>query len=227
MKIAFLIVLILICSLGQSQTIENDSTVKTRFNQSLIIELDSMAKLDQLAAWNAFPPEGYEDFSQDKWNAFKDSIYRTHQSRLAEIFERYGYPGFDLVGKKGETNFWVMVQHSDFDPDFQYRVLEKLKIEVDNKKADSRHYALLLDRVNLYTNKEQIYGTQVTYNDFGQAYPRDLYDSLGVDKRRHEVGLDPLIDYLNRMTTMHFEMNKDNLREKGILEPMIYKKIEN
>lgn len=57
--------------------------------------------------------------SNDQWESFKDSIFTTHQIRLKEIFDQYGFAGFDLVGKEGSSNFWLMVQHSDHNPDFQ------------------------------------------------------------------------------------------------------------
>jgi hypothetical protein len=46
---------------------------------------------------------------------------------------------------------------------------------------------------------------------------------MSVSKRRAEVGLEPIEQYLNMMTLMHFEMNKDNLKNRGITEPKLYK----
>lgn len=63
----------------------------------------------------------------------------------------------------------------------------------------------------------------MTYNSLGQAYPKDLADSLNVNKRRAEVGLEPIEEYLNRMTQMHFEMNKEYLKNRGITKPVLYK----
>jgi hypothetical protein len=57
----------------------------------------------------------------------------------------------------------------------------------------------------------------------GQAYPKPLLDSINVNKRRADVGLEPIEQYLNMMTLMHFEMNKDNLKARGINEPRLYK----
>lgn len=115
-----------------------------------------------------------------------------------------------------------MVQHSDKDVDFQSRILEKLKIEVENKNADGSNYGLLTDRVKINRGEKQIYGTQVTYNAQGQAYPKSLVDSVNVNKRRAEVGLDPIEQYLNIMTEMHFEMNTETLKSRGIYEPRLY-----
>ena len=194
---------------------------KIEFNQGLADELKTMAEVDQVAAY--IPQGKFKDWSTEKWNNFKDSVFTAHKKRLEEIFEKFGYPGYDLVGKMGSQHFWLMVQHCDSDPAFQRRVLEKLKIEVDKKNADGSNYGLLTDRVKINSGEKQIYGTQVTYNSLGQAYPKNLADSASVNKRRAEVGLEPIEEYLNLMTQMHFEMNKDYLKSKGITKPMLYK----
>ena len=116
-----------------------------------------------------------------------------------------------------------MVQHCDSDPDFQSRVLEKLKIEVDNKNANGGDYGYLVDRVKINTGEQQIYGTQVSYNSLGQAYPKSLADSVDVNRRRSEIGLEPIEDYLNIMTQMYFEMNKEYLKGLGITKPTFYR----
>jgi hypothetical protein len=199
----------------------DNNTKKIEFNQSLADELRSMAKIDQVAA---YIPEGkYKQLTPAQWENFKDSVFTTHKVRLEKIFDEFGYPGYNLVGKEGSNNFWLMVQHSDKDIDFQSRVLEKLKIEVESKNADGSNYGLLTDRVKINKGEKQIYGTQVTYTDEGQAYPKPLLDSANVNKRRAEVGLEPIEQYLNMMTLMHFEMNKDNLKARGITEPKLYK----
>ena len=194
---------------------------KVIFNQELANELSRMAEVDQIAAYK---PQGeYKKMDNEQWDSFKDSVFITHQKRLLEIYEKYGFVGFDLVGKDGSRNFWLMVQHSDHDPDFQKEVLEKMKIEVDKGNAIPSNYGLLVDRVNLNTGNKQIYGTQVTYNiETGQAYPKPLENSLGVNVKRKSIGLEPIEEYLNRMTEMHFEMNKEYYLKKGVTEPKIY-----
>jgi hypothetical protein len=200
-----------------SQNKKNERNLQ--FNQELADELKSMMEIDQIAA--GVPQGKYKDWTM--LNNFKDSVFAAHKKRLEEIFEKVGYPGYSLVGEKGAENFWVMVQHCDSDPAFQSRVLEKLKIEVENKNASGSCYGLLTDRVKINTGEKQIYGTQVTYNSLGQAYSKRLADSVNVNKRRAEIGLDPIEEYLNVMTQMNFEMNKDYLKSIGITKPTFYK----
>ena len=166
---------------------------KIEFNQELAQELQEMVQIDQLAASNAFPPEKYSHFSQDKWEAFKDSIFRTHQQQAEKILDEYGFVGYDLAGKEGSKNFWLIVQHSDHNPAFQKEVLQKMEIEVKKGNAEPGNYGLLVDRVNINTGQKQIYGTQVAYDTkTGQAYPKTLADSAKVNQRRKSIGLEPL-----------------------------------
>ncbi|MUP44692.1 hypothetical protein E0K83_02905 [Gramella sp. BOM4] len=194
---------------------------EVEFNQELADELARMVEVDQVAA--NIPQGKYKEMSQQEWKAFKDSVFTTHQLRLEEIFDEHGFVGFDLAGREGSQNFWLMVQHSDHKPEFQKEVLKKMKIEVDKDNAIPSNYGLLLDRVKINSGEKQVYGTQVTYNhNTGQAYPKPLADSVTVNERRKEIGLEPLEVYLNGMTQLHFQWNKEMLQKKGITEPKLY-----
>lgn len=200
-----------------------ESTTKVEFNQILADELSIMAEVDQWAASNAFPPEDNKHLTQKEWESFKDSIYRTHQKRLEEILNNHGYPGYDLIGKKGAFNFWMITQHSDFNPEFQEKVLDKLKIEVDKENASATNYAYLMDRVLINKGEKQVYGTQLDFNqNICQAFSKNIEDSSDVNKRRLEIGLESLEKYLNVFSQNHFDMNKEFYLSKGINGPKLY-----
>ncbi|MBB5395306.1 DUF6624 domain-containing protein [Mucilaginibacter sp. AK015] len=191
-----------------------------QFNQPLADSLAKWVVVDQIAAK---VPEGvYKEWPREKWDKFKDSVFASHQQLLETIFKKYGYPGFDQVGKTGSNNFWLMVQHCDKWPAFQQQVLEAMKPEVLKKNADAKNFAYLTDRVNLNTGKKQVYGTQMTYNTkLCQAIPRPLADSANVNQRRYQVGLGAIEEYQNQMSEMHFEMNKDVYQKQGITQPKL------
>lgn len=217
-----LLIGLLTISCNGKKTKNEIANEKVKFSQELAYELKKMAEIDQIAAY--IPQGEYKEFSKEKWNSFKDSVYTTHQKRLAQIFDKYGFVGIDLAGEEGSLHFWLMVQHSDHNPDFQKEILEKMKIEVDKGNADPSNYGLLVDRVKLNTGQKQVYGTQVDYNfDIAQAYPKKLMDSINVNKRRESIGLEPIEVYLNDMTKMNFEMNKEFYLKKGITKPKLYR----
>jgi hypothetical protein len=222
MKYQYLfIILLFLIACGNPAKKETANEPETVFNQSLAEELKSMAVVDQIAAY--IPQGEYQKLSKEEWQTFKDSVFTTHQIRLQQIFDEYGFVGFDLAVEEGSQNFWLMVQHSDHNPEFQKAVLEKMKVEVTKKNAIPSNYALLTDRVLLNTGKQQLYGTQVSYNmETGQAYPRNLADSVNVNERRKNMEMEPLEVYLNGMIEMHFDMNKDYYLKKGVTEPTFY-----
>lgn len=192
------------------------------FAQTDIALKDSLAKMviwDQKVA--GFQPEHKID--DPKRKEFQDSVFTSHYIRLQKILSDYGYPGFDMVGKQGSRDFWLLVQHLDKWPVFQQKVLDAMEKQVLKKNASSGDYAYLTDRVRLNTNRNQWYGTQVSYNtDSCQAIFRPTENPESLNKRRKNVGLDSIEEYLNKMSELHFKMNKDNYEKRGIKGPKLY-----
>jgi hypothetical protein len=122
-------------------------------------------------------------------------IDRKNTAWLKPIIERQGWPGVSLVGKDGGLAAWLLVQHADLDPAFQKRCLPLLAEAVHKKEASGQHLAYLTDRVRLADKQKQLYGTQVRLVN-GKAEPQPIEDEANVDRRRKEVGLPPLAEYL-------------------------------
>ena len=97
--------------------------------------------------------------------------------------------------------------------------------EVKRGNANPNNYAYLYDRVKVNAGEKQLFGTQVTYEveTTGRAIPQiGLADSASVDKLRKDYNLEPLRNYLNQMSTMHYEMNKEHYQKMGITKPTLY-----
>ena len=125
--------------------------------------------------------------------------------QVNDIFVKYGFPNYDIVGKMGSNTFWNLVQHQDNHPDFQDCVLEKLKVEADAGKASSVNYAYLVDRVNIHFGNLQVYGTQMILNSDSTSYmPKPMIDSIHVNERRKSVGMDSLEKYIVMMNNRYF-----------------------
>ncbi|MBD3906990.1 hypothetical protein NAL32_20125 [Chryseobacterium sp. Ch-15] len=207
------------CSLNKEIN-END-------RKKVIAELDYIEKIDQKYA--RIPSEDLiNKYGQQKaWEIFstkRDSVSIDNQAKIKKLFSKYGYLGFNKVGKENSTKFWLPIQHADNDVEFQKQMLQELKKQIELKNANRNEYAMLEDRVAVNTNQKQRFGSQVTYNSNGQAIPRNgLIDSVNIEKLRAEYDLPIFKDYYNNMTIMHFEMNKEILIKQGISEPKLYK----
>ncbi|MBL7758859.1 MAG: hypothetical protein JNL59_15730 [Chitinophagaceae bacterium] len=190
---------------------------------SLKKELEEMVKVDQIAA--SMPQGKYKEYTKEQWTSFKDSVFTSDKIRAEAMFKKYGFLGFDKVGKEGSNHFWLLVQHCDKYPAFQRKVLKAMDKEVKKDNANANNYAYLYDRVKVNAGEKQLFGTQVTYevNTTGRAIPKfGLTDSMHVDQLRKEYDLGPLKEYLNEMTATHYEMNKAYYQKMGIMEPKLY-----
>ncbi len=194
-------------------------TISPIERDELIIELKERFEKDQKALSDYI---NASDADADQLNSVKKNVFEENANRMKEIFKKYGFLGWDLVGEEGAHYFWLMVQHADHDTDFQYAVLKEMGPAVENNNAFAPNYAYLTDRVRLNTNKKQIYGTQVKYKENGQAVPKILMDSLNVNKRRANIAMKPIELYLNTMTEKHFNRNKAVYLEKGIKRPVLH-----
>lgn len=113
---------------------------------------------------------------------------------LKEVVSKHGWPSSSLVGKEGAFDAWLLVQHADADPKFQRQCLD-LMTKLPKGEVQKDNLALLTDRVLLAEGKKQIYGTQFEITG-GKLVPKNLEDPDNVDKRRAEVGMEPLAKYL-------------------------------
>jgi hypothetical protein len=199
--------------------------VKLTADEKMILknELGEMVKVDQVAAY--IPQGKYKGYSQTEWDKFKDSVFSGDKIRIESMFSKYGFLGFDKVGRDGSDNFWLLVQHCDKFPEFQKKILKAMDKNVKRNNASPNNYAYLYDRVQVNAGQKQKFGTQVTYEvrTTGRAILKNgLIDSLNVDKIRSKYKLEPLKKYLNMMTAQHYEMNKEHYQKMGITKPDIY-----
>ena len=72
-----------------------------------------------------------------------------------------------------------------------------MKEAVAKGNASPGSLALLIDRIEILEGRKQIYGSQIGINQNNKAYyVLPLIDPDNVDKRRTEVGLGPISDYI-------------------------------
>jgi hypothetical protein len=175
-----LVIVFLICGYFSNalsgQSIKKDTV--------LIKEIDSMFKDDQF--WRK---------ENMKINKNEKSGY-DEELKAKVIINKYGYPGYDLVGESSGTFFWI-IQHCDDDIPFQEHVLVLMKKEVNINNASKENYAYLVDRVLVNRHQKQIYGTQIHFDTTThKSAPFPLKYPQKVNQLRKEMGLEPLEVYL-------------------------------
>jgi hypothetical protein len=185
---------------------EGDATSSTPVKEpELRLELLRRVKADQDARFALIEWQKQRDADRkaerEKLAEAVKKADTENTARLGEIVERYGWPSIALVGKDGSHAAWLLVQHSDADPKFQRKCLD-LMAKLPKSEVSQMDLAYLTDRVLLAEGKEQVYGTQFTVSG-GKWEPRPLMDPANVDKRRAEVGLPPLAEYVKDLQALY------------------------
>ena len=123
---------------------------------------------------------------------FNDSV---DLEKVTKILDTKGWVGKDKVGGQANQTLFLVIQHADIKT--QQKYLPMMREAVKKGNASSGSLALLEDRVALREGKKQIYGSQIGRNTkTNNFYVEPLEDPDNVDKRRSEVGLGTLSDYV-------------------------------
>jgi hypothetical protein len=117
---------------------------------------------------------------------------------LKAIVQKQGWPARSAVGDVAGEQIWLIVQHADRDPVFQWTVLRLMEPMVATGDVSKADYAYLYDRVMLKLAGKQRYATQSTCKH-GVRVALPLEDEQVVDRRRREVGLPSMADYMVQM----------------------------
>ena len=115
-------------------------------------------------------------------------VDRENTAWLKTQVEQHGWLGKTLVGVDGSRNAWLLVQHSDRQPEFQKHCLELMNTMPEGE-VSKKNVAYLTDRVLCADDKPQRYGTQVHIDPkTGKPVLKDVEDPGNLDKRRESVG---------------------------------------
>ena len=158
-----------------------------------IYDDDQGIRGDFMAVYNSPNPDKKKIDSIGKIMNYKDSI---NLIKVMKILDERGWVGKSIVGSQANKTLFLVIQHSDLK--YQQKYLPMMRDAVKNGNAEAKSLALLEDRVSLRENHKQIYGSQISMIPGKAAFILPLEDPDNVDKRRAEVGLGPLADYVKK-----------------------------
>ena len=115
----------------------------------------------------------------------QDKIF---EKSVTNIIDKYGWLGTSEVGRLANTTLWMVLQHGSVESKEKYAPL--LKASVLKKESQPLHYARLVDRMLINSNKPQLYGTQIIYNNPPKFF--EIEHPEFVNKRREELGLEEI-----------------------------------
>jgi hypothetical protein len=190
--------------------------IKNNFDETLISILDTIYNEDQSIRFQIEAIAARQGYECDSVHAIEKIMFKkdsVHLIQIKKILDEKGWLGPAKIGIEGNRTLWLVIQHSKLA--VQEKYLPMMREAVKNKDAFAMNLALLEDRVAIGQGKKQMYGSQLGYDSIaGTLYPLPLIDPDNVDKRRSEVGLDSLQDYLSGFNaTWNLEAYKRKLPE--------------
>ncbi len=162
--------------------------------QSIAQKLIQMSGLDQEVR------KRYEQTKDRKDLEEMQKIDRINREEFKKIFKTTGLITSEY-GKDAQLSAFLLVQHMPrSEISFMKKYLSLMKMHLED--VEPINYAMLCDRVETWQNKPQIYGTQfVSVEDSKNTYKlKELKDPELVDKRRRDIGLESLQDYINKLS---------------------------
>jgi len=129
------------------------------------------------------------------------TIDEPNTKRITEIFDQIGFPNTAKVGKDGLQAYMILLQHATSD-DLRVKSSEPITEAFKNKEIPPLDYANFVDRLRLHQGKKQLYGSGFEFKD-GKLVMNPVEDPKNLEKRRMEIGLPPLAEYMKMMGELY------------------------
>lgn len=199
-------------SFGQEQ-----EKAEANLDKPLVAILDTIFQEDQGLRRQVNDLEEKYGRDSDEVNVLWESIAEKDSINLAKvqkILDERGWLGPNVIGNQGNATLFLVIQHAELP--IQEKYLPTMRQAVKKGNASANRLALLEDRVALRQGKRQIYGSQIGRDqETGEFYVSPLDDPDNVDKRRAEVGLGRLQDYISNWN-LKWEVEKYKTQLPGL-----------
>lgn len=170
---------------------------ENRYDRNLRAKLNDMFQTDQsirnkyISARNQNEP----DYVINRLVAQMLKVDSINQAEMSQLLDHYGWLDGGKVGDAAPIQFYIL-QHAPVAMQLRYR--EAVKRGLESGDIKTFQYAMFEDRIATQTGNKQIYGTQILFNESGDAYVAPCDNPAMVDSLRATVGLPPMSEHLQR-----------------------------
>lgn len=152
------------------------------------------------------------------YNPEMEALHNKNAEILSGIIDEIGYPTIEKVGAAASEAAWLVVQHSIGQPAFMKKCALLLEKAVAENQADARQLAYLTDRIAVFEDRPQLYGTQFDWDANGAMNPKPFDNLEKVNLRRKSVGLNSLEEQtaiIRKQSAAEDEKPPADLRERA------------
>ncbi len=147
---------------------------------------------------------GAESMKVNEQQEVYEKNHTINEKKVTDILDKYGWPTNKRIGEQGNWTICNVIQHADNEIRLKY--LPLMKQAVIEKKLEPRFLVRAEDRIATEAGEPQIYGGQMKYYPETKSFNVwPVYDPVNIDKRRAEIGLEPIAKFLKNR--FNFEWN--------------------
>lgn len=134
--------------------------------------------------------------------AMEEKLLKQNEEQLLKLLDLYGWPTTTEVTEYAAAGAALIINHTNYELRAKYFPL--LEEAFFNGEAQPIRYAKMRDRLLVEEGQDQLYGTQIKFENLKKE-PYPIKEPHLVDVRRAEVGLGPLGPYLKARFDIEWE----------------------
>jgi hypothetical protein len=134
--------------------------------------------------------------------------------KIKDILDTDTWPTLAQIGEQGNLTICNVLQHADLETREYY--IPFMKQAVLDKKLEARFLVRAEDRIATDKNQLQIYGGQMIYYPETKSFNLwPVFDPENIDKRRAEIGLEPIAVFLKNRFDFEWNLEEQLKRSEA------------
>ena len=213
----FLFILLLLITTSCSNKNSSKKTTTNDYKtESLIAVLDTIWQTEQTPIRlrdSLMRIYGAESKEYNEQQLIYEKNHIVNEKKVRAILDKYGWPTKEMIGEQGNWTICNVIQHSDNEIRIKY--LPMMREAVRDKKLEPRFLVRAEDRIATERGDLQIYGGQMKYYPETKSFNVwPVFDPINVDKRRAEIGLGPIAEFLKNRFDFEWDLEEQIKRSE-------------
>lgn len=222
MRITLLLSILLIAVSCSDKDSTQTSILSEKPKFDLVTYLDTIWKMEQSPITTRDSLIKIHGTESEEAAIFQ-KIYRKNHNinikKIRHLLDSSGWPEPTESGERGNRTICNVLQHADQNTREHY--IPMMKKAVLDKKLEARFLVRAEDRLATDRGQLQIYGGQMKYYPETKSFNVwPVFDPENVDKRRAEIGLGPLDEFLLARFEFKWDLEEQKQRTKAFEERM-------
>ncbi|RIV47449.1 DUF6624 domain-containing protein [Flagellimonas pelagia] len=216
MRFLFILLLLITTSCSNKNS-SKKITTNAHKTESLIAVLDTIWQTEQTPIRlrdSLMRIYGAESKEYNEQQLIYEKNHIVNEKKVRTILDKYGWPTKEMIGEQGNWTICNVIQHSDNEIRIKY--LPMMRKAVKDKKLEPRFLVRAEDRIATERGDLQIYGGQMKYYPETKSFNVwPVLDPINVDKRRAEIGLGPIAEFLKNRFDFEWNLEEQIKRSEA------------